>query len=345
MDILMQLLTSKHYDKVVDRVQFWMNTLDAADLAWMHDYKAKRDPNNWIELVKPPQGTVINPQILWHSVCRFYRYACDAGTVYVKVDDDICDIDTLERFIAFLDFRIDNDYFLVSANVLNNAILTHYHQRFGNLKTDRGIVGNESHDRLGLYNGEFAEYTHEQLLDDDLDRFRDNFPRCVILHGYERICINWVAWRGEDMTLYGGDVAKEDEMDLTVWKPSALGRPCAIFGGLVVVHFSFGPQSRHMTKTGYLEMYRRKAYGLPHSLVPREWNTVEKVTKPAEPVTSTDAPIRFVKKHAGSDTHWRYKSSMTRTAAASPIIVFQQDALTPSGDIVLASPRQGVLVL
>ena len=100
MEILLQLLTSQHYNTVVDRVQFWMNTLDEADLAWMHDYKTSEDPNDWVELIRPPKGTVINPGILWHSVCKFYRYARDADTVYVKVDDDICAIDnpgTLRR--------------------------------------------------------------------------------------------------------------------------------------------------------------------------------------------------------------------------------------------------------
>ena len=345
MDILLRLLTSKHYERVVDKVQFWMNTLDETDLKWMHDYKAIQNPNDWIELVKPPKGTIINPQILWHSVCKFYRYACDADTVYVKVDDDICAIDTLERFIAFLDFRIDNaDYFLVSANVLNNAILTHYHQRFGNFRTDRGIVGYESHDRLGLWDGEFAEYTHEQLLDDNLDRFRDNFPRCVILHDYERICINWVAWHGEDMALFDGDVAKEDEMDVTVWKPSAIGRPCAVFGGFVVVHFSFGPQSRHMARTGYLEMYRRKAHGLPDDLVPRDWDPVEKTLTPIEPVAIPDAPIEFITKPVGTDTNPGSSASLIRSPdLRSGVVTRRHDAKAPRG--IVLTFRETVLVL
>ena len=346
MEILLQLLTSQHYNTVVDRVQFWMNTLDEADLAWMHDYKTSEDPNDWVELIRPPKGTVINPGILWHSVCKFYRYARDADTVYVKVDDDICAIDTLERFVAFLDFRIDNDkYFLVSANVLNNAILTHYHQRFGNFKTDRGIVRYDSHDRLGLWDGQFAEYTHEQLLDDELDRFRDNFPRCVILQDYERICINWVAWNGEDMELFAGDVAKEDELDLTVRKPSSLGRPCAIFGNFVVVHFSFGPQNKHMARTGYLDMYRCKAFGLPHKLEPRNWDSADISTKTVESTIVPEEPIRFLATHAGNDANWRSKKTSVRSAPKSSLIIIPRDTLTPVGDIVLTTPKPSVLVL
>ena len=253
--ILFRLL--EQYASVVDRVDLWINTVDRADIRFAEEYKGGSIE---YKLVRIPQS-LVRTDVLWKSVCQFYRFACEEDTIYIKVDDDIVWLDSLEKFTDFLDVRIDNrEPFLVSANVLNNAICTHLHQRFGNFPTDKGIVNWNSHDSLGLFNGPFAEVLHEAVWaelqkDPTLERFRIR-PKTYELFHYERICINFIAWFGEDFAQFKGKVPEEDELWLTMQKTKELQRPVVICGDFICVHYAFSPQREHLDdRTDYLQKY------------------------------------------------------------------------------------------
>lgn len=247
------------YRSIVDRVDLWLNTLTFEDRNCIKR-TAALDP--WYNVVTFPDSHLhINPDILWHTVCKFYKFCVDDRTIYVKIDDDIVYVDDLQHFKHFLDFRIDNpDYFLVSANVLNNAILTRRHQLDGHFTLESGLVGDHSHDKLGMYNGPFAEGLHRQILSNgrpDLRRFE--FDKPMVLSDYRRICINWIAWFGSDFADFDGHVPKEDELWLTTEKTKEMSRPIAVCPDFVVVHLAFGPQHKHISQTRLINEYRRLA--------------------------------------------------------------------------------------
>lgn len=250
------------YRSIVDRVDLWLNTLSFEDRNCIKR-TAALDP--WYRVVTFPDSHLhINSSILWHTVCKFYKYCMDSDTIFIKVDDDIVYVDDVEHFKRFLDFRIDNPaYFLVSANVLNNAILTRQHQICGHFSSEPGLVKDHSHDKLGMYDGKFAEGLHRQILANgrpDLRKF--DFEKEIVLSDYRRICINWIAWFGTEFARFGGEVPKEDELWLTTEKPKELAMPIAVCPDFVVIHLAFGPQHKHISQVRLIDEYRGLA-GLP----------------------------------------------------------------------------------
>ena len=249
------------YREVVDKVHLWMNTLDFLDRNFI---KRMSWDDPWFEVIKlNDDNQIIDTSILWHSVCKFYKFAMDFETIYIKADDDIVVVDDLVHFKQFLDFRIDNPQcFLVSANVLNNAILTREHQLNDHFSQSSGLVGRDSHDKLGMYNGPFAEDLHRQIIEHVQDqglRYFDLKEKCIELTDYARLCINWISWFGADFNDFQGEVPQEDEEWLTTVKTKELQRSIRVCPTFQVVHFAFSSQRKHLSATDLLVRYKQLA--------------------------------------------------------------------------------------
>ncbi len=263
LEILVKIL--EPYRSIVDQVQLWMNTLDFVDRNFIKTLSL-HDP--WFNVVRlKDDNTIIDSKILWKSVCKFYKFATDPQTIYTKIDDDIVAIDDLLHFKKYLDFRIDNpSFFLTSANVLNNAIITREHQLQGHFSIDQGLVGRYSHDMLGMCSGKFAEHIHRQILSKAItDRpnhlnFRAfDLQHSIVLDDYVRLCINWISWFGDDFAAFDGEVPVEDELWLTTVKSQELQRCTAVCATFQVVHFSFASQNKHLSLTDVLNQYKKLA--------------------------------------------------------------------------------------
>ena len=244
---------------VVDECVFWVNTNDPEDL---HYLRQTAEGDSWFKLQRLPTGTHIS-HVLWHTVHKFYETACDAQTIYIKLDDDLVYMDGLDRFQGFLDLRIDNPHpFLVSANVLNNPLFSHILQQQGILGTNAGRIGRNSQDAVGM-SGSSAQCLHEEVLrtleqeTSETVQFRiDNF----YLYDFERFAVNCIAWFGKDFAEFRGRVPQKDESFLTEDMPRGLARPVLVAGGFLTVHFAFLLQRRHLEEnTDILHRYRRLA--------------------------------------------------------------------------------------
>ncbi len=261
LEVLMRLLLDGGYPQIVDECQMWLNTTNFDDIQWIKSY-SRTTGYPWVQVKKLPGDAVIDPRNIWWTVCKFYRYAQENDTIYVKIDDDTVLVDSLERFKRMLDFRIENpEYFLVSANVLNNSICTHMMQTAGCTRLNKlPQITCDSHDRMGM-TGKFAEALHHLVAENDfcLDDFHFTSVRDVA--DFKRLCINCVLWFGEDM-LAIEEVPKEDEIFLSMTIPSRLNRKLCVFGEFTVVHFGYGSQQRHlMENTTLMEGYRKHALG------------------------------------------------------------------------------------
>ena len=229
---------------IVDRCELWLNTDDAADAA---DVRATAARDAWFALVEPPLPKAPRRE-LWRNVHAFYPDCCRPGTIYVKCDDDVVFVDSVERFRAFLDLRIDRpDVFLLSANVVNSPVCTHLHQAEGMLPGLTRTVPRSWFDDYGM-SGPVAVAAHRAFLDRGARWF--DMPD-VDLRG-ERFAINWVAWLGEDFAAFDGRVPENDEE----WLTTRPGRTNAIAGGFVVCHFAFARQRAHVDATDVLSRYR-----------------------------------------------------------------------------------------
>lgn len=191
------------------------------------------------------------------SICSFFKNCIDKNTVYVRFDDDIVMIDDVDSFKKFLKFRVDNpQYFMVYANILNNSVLAHLHNRFGTLNTDHGFAAHNCMDDTGWKDPKFAENIHRQVLEKkDLSYF--HFNKVWVLHDYERVSINCISWLGEEFAQFDGVVGDDEEQWLASDKPSQIKKPNVIYGEFTVVHYAFYTQREHIDKTDILSQYKK----------------------------------------------------------------------------------------
>lgn len=193
----------------------------------------------------------------WNPVYHHYAARADdyTGTVFLKCDDDIVYLD-VERLADFIRFRRQRpDYFLVSANVVNNGVCAHVQQQLGMLP--------EHFDTLEMPPGGFrgslwesgikAEALHRCFLTDPA-----RFQHDGLFVPETRFSINFVSWLGEDLPHFDTRFT-DDELDLTVTVPRFLGRANAIYMPFVVSHLSFRPQDREMDVAAILNGYRSLA--------------------------------------------------------------------------------------
>ena len=94
----------------------WINTVDKNDIEYM---KTLEKENSWIKLIHIENLICTSNE----NISKFFRYAVDPDTVYIRLDDDVVWLEN--NFIKKLStFRIENpEYFLVFANIVNNNVI------------------------------------------------------------------------------------------------------------------------------------------------------------------------------------------------------------------------------
>lgn len=235
-------------NSLIDEWQIWQNTNNKSDLKFFSNL-AKIKKN--IRLIK-----IKNISGHYTDIHKFFTYATEPDTVYIRLDDDIVWMgeNAIENL---LNFRIKNpDYFLVFGNIINNAICDHIHQRMGLLE-GLSQVSYACFARLGWADGPACVVKHNRLLDKIKNKkvAEYEFSKWV-LNEYERCSINAICWFGEDFR----DVAKvkipEEEAYLCHDMPRKLNRYNAICGNSMFSHFAFNPQREYMDKTNILKEYK-----------------------------------------------------------------------------------------
>lgn len=244
MEILLSYLLAALDAGIVHEYHIWDYARRPEDRRWLRGLPA-RHPG--IRLMSPPWWTR-----RYQGYYRHYRADDYRDAIFLKLDDDIVylDLDRLADFIAFRHAR--PDYFLVSANVVNNGVCAYYQQECGIVPTtlmelpypERGYCGKLWQE------GALAERLQHFFLDQP-ERFRSE----RIWHPPDRLSINFVAYLGADIPAISR-IGLDDEEELSVTLPRRLGRQNAIFGPLVVSHLSFYSQEQAMDVGSLLDRYR-----------------------------------------------------------------------------------------
>lgn len=245
------------YQSIVDEYRFWVNTTDSDDIEYLKHKQTEYPLLFTLEfLTIPCNGN--------YSIYSFFKDCIDENTIYIRFDDDIVCMDTLDAFKSFLDFRIDHpEYFLVFANILNNAIITHLHQHFGNLTLENGVVTYDCMDGLGWKSPIFCKKLHEQVLNKPISSFR--FNTCWRLYEKQRISVNCISWLGSEFKKFNGMVGQDEEHWLTEIAPNIQQKINCIYGGFVCVHYAFYTQRSHIDSTNILERYKQLINTNEHS--------------------------------------------------------------------------------
>lgn len=231
-----------------DQWTIWINTKYSGDYNYCKELEKENDWIKTIESILPPSGC--------NSIYSFFKYTCDPNTIYIRIDDDIVWLEN--NFIKkIIQFRIDNpNYFLVYANIINNSIIDHLHQRIGGLNI-RTNIGYDSMDNVGWATPEICLLKHSNLIKsifkNDLDKFKFNK---WILNRYERVSINCISWFGSEFQKFNGHVDKDEEHWLSHVYPKQIEKPNIICGNALCSHFAFFTQRDFLDKTEILKMYR-----------------------------------------------------------------------------------------
>lgn len=234
-----------------DEWHLWLNTNVAPDVEYCRDLARVHD---WIKIVEIPGINKVSSS----NIHKFFKHAQEKDAVYVRLDDDIVFIES-GFFDKLLGYRLSHrNPFLVFANIINNAVITHIHQRNG-LVDHPELCGYDCLDKLGWENGPFAEKVHRSFICDlesgRMSRWHSSFNRWIC-YFHERISINAVSWMGSDMASIKAEIDQEEEVYLTVDLPKKLGRLNEVFGGAIAAHFSFFTQREYMDGTDILAQYR-----------------------------------------------------------------------------------------
>ncbi len=208
--------------------------------------------------VAGPEPHFPKDSMFYNAAYRYYAahredYARD---ILLKCDDDIVYFD-LEGLADFIEFRKKNrDYFLVSANVVNNGVCAHFQQSMGAipdwLKCELppgGMCGS-------LWSsGTKAEAVHNLFLERP-SAFKVAKNGALVWN--ERISINFIALLGEDL-IHIPDVTADDEHDLCYGVRKRAKKNNCIVSQFVAAHLSFWKQDDAMNIAGILRKYQELA--------------------------------------------------------------------------------------
>lgn len=237
-----------------DHIQLWDNAADE-DSAYLREL-AETWPGVF-EVKTLPEGERIIPKDdAAHRVAnlaKFYRYATDVDTIYIKFDDDIVWIEegAIERLLAYREMH--PKWWMVIGNVLNNSATYLLHRN----ETPEW----EDEYTNGIYkSAEVANTIHEEFLTrgrlGDLSEYRFN----IWAGGNTKQIPNQVyAFLGRDWAEFGGKVQSHDEyLWLARTKREEMSRSSCVYGPSLFVHYSYFPQQDGIDHS-HLEAYTKLA--------------------------------------------------------------------------------------
>jgi hypothetical protein len=252
LEILAKHLESQKTD--FDEWHLWKNTKNSDDIKWMETYC---DNHDWAKIIDPDGS---NPSKGSFNIHVFFSTTTDPNTIYIRLDDDVVWLD--KQFIRNLyQARIDNpDYFLVYPNIINNAVITHIHQRTGafdftNEFVDYACTGNAWH------NPYIAKELHTQFIASlsrgDITKWRKSFSRWITFC-HERISINSFAYFGSVMAQV--TVGHDEEQYLSCDYPREHKIYNLVVGSPICVHYAFYTQRSYLNESpSILDAYRTLA--------------------------------------------------------------------------------------
>lgn len=237
--------------RTFDEWHLWINTNIESDIQYC---KKLASENDWIKTIE-----IENIQSVDNlNIHKFFKYAQDPQAIYIRLDDDIVYLEP-DFFEKLFRFRQENpDPFLIYGNIINNAIISHIHQKNNRFQFNQQ-AGYHCTDRIGWDNAHYAEAIHRSFIHDtrtgQLDKWHRSFETWVCSQ-YERVSINCISWLGSTFNAFNGDVGRDEEEWLSTQKPREISKPNVIYSGAIAAHFSFYTQRPHLDSTNLLEEYK-----------------------------------------------------------------------------------------
>ena len=259
-----------HYQNEFDEWHLWCNTDILEDLEYINKLS---EENSFIKIVPFPSNEEIyrtcNCDHLWRDGGQIV-YACtipyfiavdttDENAVYLRLDDDILFIkrDSIKNIFEYRESNTTN--FLVYGNIVNNSAISNIHQRIGVLSKEHGEVAFDCMDKLGLYSGPFAEFSHINFFEKYNSGLLNEYNFDLYeLQDYTRVCIQAISWRGEDYKKFEGMIPKgvHEEEYQSVLRPEVERKKNVVFGDSLFCHYAAEVQTKYINNTPILSYYK-----------------------------------------------------------------------------------------
>lgn len=247
---------------LVDEWQLWVNTVSESDLKYLEKMEKENSKvkRYFIDEKITPSWDTYNAL----QTYKFFKYAQDDDTIYIRFDDDIvwCDEDAIENMCKA---RIDNpDAYIIYPNIVNSSTCTSWHQKSGVLSKEFGEVHQEKLDDPNYAYLDVFCYSDSNLIDHIHNTFKRNYERGTLYHyhlpsrsliDYNRFSICSIAWWGKDKI----EIGTLEEPQLSWEKPQEFKRPVYFCGNALMVHYSYHTQRDYLTGNGdkHLKFYKK----------------------------------------------------------------------------------------
>ena len=237
---------------LIDKHIFWINTNNEEDISYIKELCTCFP--DFFEYRELPPGTEYSN----YTIHNFFPECTDRNTIYIRLDDDICWIDS-DCILELLKLRYDDHTsFIVYGNTINNAICSHLHARIGAMHLANGMPTYNCMCELGWRNSEYAKAVHinflRKLEAQESDDYK--FAREWILGvGETRMSINAISWHGGTFAKFEGKIDRDEELDLSLIRPRDLKVITKIAGRALLCHFAFYTQRSYLESVGILQKY------------------------------------------------------------------------------------------
>jgi hypothetical protein len=253
MELLTAHLKYQHSLGAIDEHNWWINTENPPDVAFM---KKTAKENPWIKCI---EGVKVNGIF---SIPYFYPHAADPNTIYIKIDDDIVWMHPM-AITNMIKCRLENpEPLLICGSVVNSSLCNYQHQQKGCIPKELGeLVFETGGIDWAWDNGPLAEKIHNCFLEKyDKGETEDYFFPDTPLDKYQRVSINCICWLGSTMKqlLPWPSIVFEglgDEDWLTMIKSKEIQIPNIMCGSALMSHFSYFTHRRYLDQCILLTKY------------------------------------------------------------------------------------------
>lgn len=250
-------LLSQHLSKQrssFDEWHIWLNSSDTDVI----DYMQKLQD---CHIILPENS---NPLDKLNNLHLFYKKdSVDLTANYIKLDDDIVWLEPnfIDKLFNYRE-QYQDKYLLIYPNIINNAIISTLHMRFGHIPWHDRCWYNYM-DPIGWGSPIFAEDIHRLFLNSIYNNtYQDWYFDQWHLDDRELVSINSISWTGTDFATLAPTIINSDEFWINNYGPSVINKKSVIIGQPICVHYAFNPQKTHLDTTNILNQYKKLAYSV-----------------------------------------------------------------------------------
>jgi hypothetical protein len=262
LEILLKYLVKAKNENQFDRWDLWLNTNVEDDIEYCKNLSKSYE---WINIVKLNNKLLNdNSGYKMTNIYKFFKFANNINTIYVRLDDDIVYLEP--KFLQkMFKFRLENpEPFIIYGNIINNAVVSHFHQKNNLLDINYpSTVTCECFDYTGTCDYKFCELIHSKFIDDikhnKIHKWYNSFHN--LNTNRKRVSVNCVSWFGKTFDDLGDVIYSNENIDeeqwLSVEAPKKYNKYNLIYNEGLVAHLAFFTQREQLEgKTNILQKYK-----------------------------------------------------------------------------------------